>query len=72
VLPGIVGTIQATEAIKVLLDIGDPLSGELLTFNTLEMEFRKLKIYRDDDCPICEEYKSETGATEPEPARTSI
>jgi adenylyltransferase/sulfurtransferase len=70
VLPGIVGTIQATEAIKVLLDIGDPLSGELLTFNTLEMEFRKLKIYRDDDCPICEEYKNETGT--PEPARTSI
>lgn len=68
-LPGIVGTIQATEAIKVLLDIGEPLTGELLTFNTLSMDFRKLKIYRDEDCPICDEYKIETGDPNRQPAR---
>jgi len=71
VLPGIVGTIQATESIKILLDIGDSLSGELLTFNTLEMDFRKLKIYPDDNCPVCEEFKDKSETSSPEPARTS-
>jgi molybdopterin/thiamine biosynthesis adenylyltransferase len=58
VLPGIVGTIQATEAIKILLGIGDPLSGTLLSFDTLSMEFRPLRSYQDPDCPVCAEYKA--------------
>ncbi len=53
-LPGIVGTIQATEAIKVLLGIGDTLSGTLLTFDTLDMKFRPLGIYADPECPVCQ------------------
>jgi molybdopterin/thiamine biosynthesis adenylyltransferase len=70
VLPGIVGTIQATEAIKVLLGIGESLSGKLLTFNTLNMKFRTLKIYRDEDCPVCDEFKHSSADEEPQPVRS--
>jgi len=65
VLPGIVGTIQATEAIKILLDIGNPLSGRLLTFDTLTMTFRPLKTYQDPECPICSEVKAEAASPAP-------
>src|SRR6185436_18382620 len=53
VLPGIIGTIQATEAIKVILGIGDTLAGRLLTLDALTMQFRTLKLRRDPSCPIC-------------------
>jgi sulfur-carrier protein adenylyltransferase/sulfurtransferase len=53
VLPGIVGTIQAMEAIKLLLGIGEPLVGRLLMFDALKMRFRELKLARDPDCPVC-------------------
>ena len=53
VLPGIVGNVQAVEAIKVLLDIGKPLIGQLLLFNALSMEFKKLTLRQDPDCPAC-------------------
>ncbi len=52
-LPGIIGSIQAMEAIKVLLGIGEPLHGRLLYFDALSMEFRKLKVRRDPACPVC-------------------
>ena len=55
VLPGIIGTIQAVEAIKVLLDIGESLIGTLLLFNALTMEFQRLKLRQDDGCPMCGE-----------------
>lgn len=55
VLPGIIGTIQAVEAIKVLLDIGEPLIGTLLLFNALTMDFKRLKLRQDDNCPMCGE-----------------
>ena len=55
VLPGIVGCIQANEAIKLLLGIGNPLIGRLLTFNALRMEFRTLRLRKDPNCPICGE-----------------
>ena len=55
VLPGIIGTIQAVEAIKILLDIGEPLIGSLLLFNALTMDFRRLKLRQDDGCPMCGE-----------------
>jgi adenylyltransferase/sulfurtransferase len=55
VLPGIIGTIQAVEAIKVLLDIGDPLIGSLLLFDALSMDFKRLKLRQDNDCPMCGE-----------------
>ena len=53
VLPGVVGTIQATEAIKLILGVGDPLIGRLLLFDALQMKFRTLKLQRDKECPVC-------------------
>jgi len=53
VMGGIIGTIQATEAIKYLLGIGKLLTGYLLTYNALEMEFRKIKVCRDHTCQSC-------------------
>ncbi|MCS7191784.1 MAG: molybdopterin-synthase adenylyltransferase MoeB [Armatimonadetes bacterium] len=53
VLPGIVGAIQATEAIKLIVGIGQPLIGKMMLIDTLRMEFRTVKIRRDPDCPVC-------------------
>lgn len=53
VLPGVVGTIQATEAIKMLLGIGESLVGRLLMYDALSMSFRTLKVKRDHTCPAC-------------------
>ncbi len=53
VLPGIVGTIQATETIKLILGKGEPLIGRLLMLDALRMEFREVKIRRDPECPVC-------------------
>ena len=61
ILPGVVGTIQATEAIKILLGAGEPLAGRLLTYDSLKMQFRTLKLRRDPSCPVCGEAPSITG-----------
>ncbi|HEX7478030.1 MAG TPA: molybdopterin-synthase adenylyltransferase MoeB [Polyangiales bacterium] len=53
ILPGVVGTIQATEAIKLLLGTGEPLIGRLLMYESLQMKFRTLKLRRDPQCPVC-------------------
>jgi len=53
VLPGLVGTIQATETVKLLLGVGEPLIGRLLTIDTLTMQFRTLKLRKDPTCPAC-------------------
>jgi molybdopterin/thiamine biosynthesis adenylyltransferase/rhodanese-related sulfurtransferase len=53
VLPGIVGSIQALEAIKLILDLGDPLVGRLLAYDALEQSFRSFKVRRDPQCPAC-------------------
>jgi len=55
ILPGVVGVIQATEAIKLILGKGDPLVGRLLTYDSLRMNFRTLKLRRDKNCPTCGE-----------------
>jgi sulfur-carrier protein adenylyltransferase/sulfurtransferase len=55
ILPGIIGVVQATEAIKLLLGVGDPLVGRLLTYDSLGMTFRTLKLRRDPSCPACGE-----------------
>lgn len=55
VLPGIIGTIQAVEAIKILLDIGDSLIGTLLLFDALTMTFNRMKLRQDQNCPMCGE-----------------
>ncbi len=54
-LPGVVGVVMATEAIKLLLGIGNPLIGRLLLYDALSMQFRELKVNRDENCPICGE-----------------
>jgi sulfur-carrier protein adenylyltransferase/sulfurtransferase len=59
VLPGIVGSIQALEAIKVILNLGDPLVGRLLAFDALEESFRTFKLRRDPQCPACGENAGE-------------
>jgi molybdopterin/thiamine biosynthesis adenylyltransferase len=53
VLPGVIGTLQATEAIKYLLGIGELLTDTLLTYNALTMEFRKVHFHRNPNCPLC-------------------
>ena len=53
VLPGIIGVIQATEAIKLILGIGEPLIGRFLIYDALRMKFRELKLRKDPECPVC-------------------
>src|SRR5687768_10717629 len=53
VLPGVVGTIQATETIKLVLGAGEPLIGRFLIYDALRMRFRELKLRKDADCPVC-------------------
>jgi adenylyltransferase/sulfurtransferase len=53
VLPGVIGVIQATEAIKLITGIGEPLIGRFLIYDALRMRFRELKLKRDPDCPVC-------------------
>jgi molybdopterin/thiamine biosynthesis adenylyltransferase/rhodanese-related sulfurtransferase len=53
VLPGIIGSIQALETMKVLLGLGDPLVGRLLSFDALEQSFHTFKLHRDPACPAC-------------------
>ena len=53
ILCGIIGTLQATEAIKILLGKGTTLAGRLLTYDSLKMKFRELKLRRDPNCPVC-------------------
>ena len=53
VVPGLVGTIQATEAIKILLGLGEALVGKLLTIDVMTMTFRSIEIRRDPECPAC-------------------
>ena len=53
ILPGLVGLIQATETVKLILGIGQPLVGRLLLYDALAMRFRELKLRRNPDCPVC-------------------
>ena len=53
VLPGTIGTLQATEALKLVLEIGDPLIGRLMLFNALEMSFEFVKLRKNPNCKIC-------------------
>ena len=59
-LPGTIGLVQATETIKLLLGIGEPLIGRLLTYDALGMRFREVKLRRDPKCPLCGEKPSIT------------
>jgi adenylyltransferase/sulfurtransferase len=80
VLPGTVGAMQATETVKLILGIGEPLIGRLLRFDALAMRFREYKLRKDPDCPVCGEHPTQTelidylqfcGVT-PEPKPTEV
>jgi adenylyltransferase/sulfurtransferase len=53
VLPGIIGVVQATETIKLITGIGEPLIGRFMIYDALKMKFRELKLRKDPDCPVC-------------------
>jgi molybdopterin/thiamine biosynthesis adenylyltransferase/rhodanese-related sulfurtransferase len=60
VLPGVIGTFQATEAIKLLTGIGETLIGRLMLYDALAMRFRELKLRRNPDCPVCGDHPTVT------------
>jgi sulfur-carrier protein adenylyltransferase/sulfurtransferase len=60
ILPGTIGLIQATEAVKIILGIGETLKGRLLLYDALGMRFRELKLRRDRDCPVCGDHPTVT------------
>jgi adenylyltransferase/sulfurtransferase len=60
VLPGLVGTIQANEAIKLIAKLGEPLIGRLLLVDALGPKFREIKLPKDPDCPVCGTHPSIT------------
>jgi molybdopterin/thiamine biosynthesis adenylyltransferase/rhodanese-related sulfurtransferase len=60
VLPGVIGSLQANEALKLVLGIGDPLVGRLLLFDALSAEFNEVKLRRDPECPVCGEHPTIT------------
>lgn len=65
VLPGVMGTIQATEAIKIIVGIGDPLLGRLLTYDALEMRFAEFRFARRSDCAVCGDHPTITQPRDP-------
>src|SRR5688500_2664329 len=60
VLPGIIGVIQATETVKLILGIGEPLIGRLMLYDALGMRFRELKLRKNPECPICGDHRTIT------------
>ena len=60
ILPGIIGVVQATEAIKLIIGEGEPLVGRLLLFDALKMKFRELKLRRNTQCPVCGDHPTVT------------
>ena len=60
ILPGTIGLIQATEAVKLILGIGEPLIGRLLLYDALGMKFRELKLRKNPECPVCGEHPTIT------------
>ena len=60
ILPGIIGLVQATETVKLILGAGTPLIGRLLLYDALGMKFRELKLRRDPDCPVCGDHPTIT------------
>jgi adenylyltransferase/sulfurtransferase len=60
ILPGIIGLVQATETVKLILGIGEPLIGRLMLYDALGMRFRELKLRRNPECPICGDHRTIT------------
>jgi bacteriocin biosynthesis cyclodehydratase domain-containing protein len=68
VLPGIVGSLQANEALKLIVGYGEPLIGRLLTFDAQTTRFTEVKVRRDPNCPVC----GGPEAVEPEPRPAAL
>jgi molybdopterin/thiamine biosynthesis adenylyltransferase/rhodanese-related sulfurtransferase len=60
ILPGVIGLIQATETVKLILGIGEPLVGRLMLYDALGMKFRELKLRKNPECPICGDHRTIT------------
>lgn len=60
ILPGIIGTIQANETVKLIIGKGEPLVGRLLLFDALKMKFREMKLRRNAECPVCGDHRTIT------------
>jgi len=60
ILPGLIGLVQATETVKLIMGAGEPLAGRLLLYDALKMRFRELKLRKNPDCPVCGEYRTVT------------
>jgi adenylyltransferase/sulfurtransferase len=60
ILPGIIGLVQATETVKLILGIGEPLVGRLMLYDALGMRFRELKLRRNPECPVCGDHRTIT------------
>ncbi|MGA9407301.1 MAG: molybdopterin-synthase adenylyltransferase MoeB [Bacteroidota bacterium] len=60
ILPGIIGTIQANETVKLIIGKGEPLAGRLLLFDALKTKFRELKLRKNPECPVCGEHRTIT------------
>ncbi len=60
ILPGIIGLMQATEAVKLILGVGEPLVGRLMLYDALAMRFRELKLRRNPECPVCGDHPTIT------------
>jgi molybdopterin/thiamine biosynthesis adenylyltransferase/rhodanese-related sulfurtransferase len=61
VLPGIIGTLQALETVKLVLGVGEPMIGRFLLFDALDLTWRELKLRKDPGCPVCGEHPTQTG-----------
>ena len=72
VLPGIIGTIQATEAIKLILGVGEPLIGRFVIYDALRMRFRELRLPKDPECAVCGEHPTITDLVEYEGYCTTV
>jgi adenylyltransferase/sulfurtransferase len=71
VLPGVLGTLQATEAIKLITGVGEPLVGRLLTYDALEMRFHEFTVARRPDCAVCGNAPTITEPRDPVPLPTA-
>src|SRR6266851_9304426 len=60
ILPGIIGLVQATETVKLLIGIGEPLVGRLMLYDALGMRFRELKLRKNPECPVCGDHRTIT------------
>ena len=72
VLPGVLGALQATEAIKLITGTGEPLAGRLLTYDALEMRFDEFRVARRPDCAVCGDNPTITEPRDPPPPRAAV